>query len=287
MHQILGKAIMPSDLTSESPEHRQCLLEKVFKFDVDFPDEIAQIQQLLKRHALVDCSDEVLRYELGQIVYRIRRYRDPGYAKNISDLEEHTAAAAIALGKAAANFARLDSLHKETFGDAIAGFASYGIDAFSSANAGLQLYQEIIFELEKMSRKAQLVAFSVKGIRAFESKQAGRSRPKLPYLMPTLRFIELWEALTGAKVVAPKGVAKDHGKDGKGAIQPSTEFIRLALKMIDPKITAANAITSIKNALAANKETKRLLSDRRGSCPEILLEIMKEIRASKKSKDPA
>ena len=65
--------------------------------------------------------------------------------------------------------------------------------------------------------------------------------------------MEIWERYTKSPVVAPKGGAK--GKKGaKEASQPSTEFVRLCLKMIDPKVTVANTHTSIKNVLAVRRQ---------------------------------
>jgi hypothetical protein len=65
--------------------------------------------------------------------------------------------------------------------------------------------------------------------------------------------MDLWERLTGAEIVTPKGVAI--GKNKPEATQPSTEFVRLGLKMIDPNITPANTMTLIKRVLAEKKES--------------------------------
>jgi hypothetical protein len=67
--------------------------------------------------------------------------------------------------------------------------------------------------------------------------------------------MDLWERLTGKKIVTPKDHAP--GKRSKAeAAQPSTEFVRLGLKMIDPKITVANTITLIKRALKEKRESQ-------------------------------
>jgi hypothetical protein len=141
------------------------------------------------------------------------------------------------------------------------------------------LFSEVLLEIESMSRKAQLIAIGVRAITAPERKSEGRSRPRLPYLRPTTLLMKEWEALTGKGVVAPKGITEGE------ADQPSTEFIRLALKIIDPKVTAANTITSIKTALATNKKIKALTANK-PIAADILLQILKESSSPKKSEDP-
>ncbi len=89
----------------------------------------------------------------------------------------------------------------------------------------------------------------------FEAKPEGRSRPPLPYFVPTVQFMDMWERHTQTKVVAPKGVATGK-RNSEEATQPSTEFVRLGLKMIDPNISAANTMTLMKRALADRKTYK-------------------------------
>ena len=272
---------MPSEPTLDPPDHRQWLVEKVFTFGADFPDEFQKIQQLLKKHLPIEPPDEILRYELGKIVYLFKkRYRDPEYQKNIVNLVEQTNIAADALAEFFGGFRRLDAYHLEAFFDVVSGVAPPDIPSEYALFPEIKR-PEILIEMEKLSLRVQWVAFAMRGITAPEAKPAGRSRPTLPYLMPTLRLMELWEMFSGSSVVSPKNFGKKYTE----AIQPSTEFVRLALTMIDPKVTAANAITSIRNALATNKDMEKLFAGRNGTGKEIVLEILKEL-ASGPSKNP-
>jgi hypothetical protein len=227
-----------------------------------------------------EALEKLLRYRLGRIVYGMKcRYRDPEYVQNISDLKKLTADVAVNLDKLAESMLCLDDIHTEDFGNAIAAYERLKLEVFVSKNRGNDMFSEVLLEIESMSRKAQLIAIGVRGITAPESKSEGRSRPRLPFLRPTTLLMKEWEALTGKGVVAPKGITEGE------ADQPSTEFIRLALKMIDPKVTAANTITSIKTALATNKKIKALTANK-PTATDILLQILKENAAPEKSEDP-
>jgi hypothetical protein len=113
-------------------------------------------------------------------------------------------------------------------------------------------FQHELTDIDKASLKLRRLQTGLMFTTAHERKRPGRSRPNLPYVTATLDLVELWQKLTGTKVVSPRGSSKTE------AIQPSTEFIRLALKMIDPKVTVSNAITSIKNALKISREQTKI-----------------------------
>jgi hypothetical protein len=91
-----------------------------------------------------------------------------------------------------------------------------------------------------------------------------RGRPSSPYVNATFKLIEAWEAVTAEQswkdspvlVVKPAPTPKRlEVRDRKIVTkQPSTEFIRIALRMIDPDITDAQVFTAIKNALALRDE---------------------------------
>ena len=92
----------------------------------------------------------------------------------------------------------------------------------------------------------------------------GKGRPSSPYVQPALELIEAWEAITATRycedsplevikrVPTPKRLEASgpKGKDQKYLTkQPSTEFISIALHMINPNIRDAEVFTAIKNAL--------------------------------------
>jgi hypothetical protein len=230
---------------------RARLVSTVFKFDDDFPDEFRKIKRLLAKVS-VPVEDAVLRYELGRIVYRLqKRYRDPQYGINISKLEKQTATAALALGEARKSFELLDLVHLKLF-ESVLSTVPHGI--FSRAKA-----VAILDDIDRMAMKMEFITVAISFIATFEKKPDRRSRPTLPYRMTTWHVVNLWETLTGQPVVTPRGISKGHGENAE-AIQPSTEFVRLALKMIDPNVTTANVITSIRNILAAKKKMNLMRS---------------------------
>jgi hypothetical protein len=84
----------------------------------------------------------------------------------------------------------------------------------------------------------------------------GRGDKQAYYFVPTVPLIELWESVAGKKVPTPKKIPEaSHGGKKQTFIskQPSTEFIRIALRMIDPTITDAQVFTAIKRALKMNE----------------------------------
>jgi hypothetical protein len=85
-----------------------------------------------------------------------------------------------------------------------------------------------------------------------------RGRPGSKHVFPAIQLIQLWEKTTAEKIGRLKPVPTP--KKNQGLIdQPSTEFIRIALKMIDPKINEAKTFTAIKHALETQEEFYRKL----------------------------
>jgi hypothetical protein len=100
--------------------------------------------------------------------------------------------------------------------------------------------------------------------RAFEFGTAFRVRPRrgaprVRYIPETRRLIELYEKVTGEKVVFPKQWDKKTGE----ALQKSTEFLRLSISQIDPSFGTAKAITAIRNALSERKKVQEAIARRK------------------------
>jgi hypothetical protein len=253
---MTSSMFLPTDDITE----RDRLVSTVFKFDVDFPDEFRKIERLFAQVS-VPVEDAVLRYELGRIVYRLQeRYRDPQYGINISKLEKQTATAALALREARKSFELLDFVHLKLFESVLSTVPHdstlNSTEIFSGAKAAA-----ILDEMDKMAMKMEFITVAISFIAIFERKKPlRRSRPRLPYRMPTWHLVNLWKTLTGQQVVTPKGTSP-RGENVE-AIQPSTEFVRLALKMIDPNVTTANVFTSIRTVLAAEKKMSLMRSTR-------------------------
>lgn len=88
----------------------------------------------------------------------------------------------------------------------------------------------------------------------------GRGRPSSTYVSEAKELIDFFEKVTGKHAGFPKqSVEKKKGQQRKQKIrynnpaapsfQGSTEFVRQALQQIDPKITLAKTISSIRSAL--------------------------------------
>jgi hypothetical protein len=115
-------------------------------------------------------------------------------------------------------------------------------------------WPEILNEIRFAHLKLMRLKAGLRVARSPESRGEGRTRPRLPYLMPMVELLRLWTVLTQKKVVTPRGTAIAKNAAVVEAIQPSTEFVRLALRMIDPSVTLPNVMTSIKNAMAFERQ---------------------------------
>ena len=113
-----------------------------------------------------------------------------------------------------------------------------------------------------------------------------KGRPSSPYVQPALELIQVWESLTATpycedsplevikRVPTPKRLeVKDRKYLTK---QPSTEFILIALRMINPKIKDAEVFTAIKNALAEGDKLSDFVRRKlRRRPPNSLLDLIK------------
>lgn len=231
------------------PDARTQLIA-AFRFERDFPEDFralrAVIAKTLSTDELADDSD--FRYDLGDIVYSYKStesrkaYRQA--AKNLMNSLEGIQTHLTAIEKSMSD---LDSVYTRR----IAEFMT-AIPAFPEPNYNIG---HVSRDVEKAAQVLRFYQLALGYATYFEPIPKGRSRPPLHYFVPTLQFMEIWERYTGSDVVIPKGEAKGK-RAASEATQPSTEFVRLCLKMIDPKITVANTHTSIKNVLNARKENK-------------------------------
>jgi hypothetical protein len=92
-----------------------------------------------------------------------------------------------------------------------------------------------------------------------EKNNAGWSTSQ--YVMPAYELMKAWVRLTGSRAVSAK---QPKGIKGSAAVQPSTEFVRIGLTIIDehltPKAALTKAITAIKEALKTENEARDLLA---------------------------
>jgi hypothetical protein len=97
------------------------------------------------------------------------------------------------------------------------------------------------------------------------------TRPKTPYTFEASKLLDLWFFCTKEEAVYPKGVPGE-----KISKQPSTEFVRLGIKMIDSNSTLAQVHTSIIRAREKKKEDKRGLERfEKEGLPSELVELIR------------
>ncbi len=81
----------------------------------------------------------------------------------------------------------------------------------------------------------------------------GRGRAADKHLLAALELADLWEELSGKPVVTPRSPERGRKDQGEFA-QPSSEFIRLTLGIIDPEVTNSQVVTAIRSAMGLQKE---------------------------------
>jgi hypothetical protein len=223
------------------------------QLSVEFPSEFNRICALI-RDAITDDAPpamddpKAIQLNLSEIVYRHRNRhsRTVGYFDRIRRGIQSAEAAADHIDKIVDLLINMDSAQRDVF-------------MFTVNKLSLGRYGDMLGDFARHVLEAQLTvhlfsrALQISTMEPFELRPKGR--PRVPYVPAAFDLARLWELLTGQKAVYPKGSAK--GKGGLyEAVQPSTEFIRLALKMIDPDITNAQVITCLKFVFDINKSMK-------------------------------
>ncbi|WP_424629597.1 hypothetical protein [Bradyrhizobium sp. SYSU BS000235] len=213
---------------------------------IDFKSEFDQMCTVLRRAPIsAKIADEELCSLLGEILLP-ELVRIESSEKNL-DLERATEGLGPAIAVIDEIRDTLDCSGHSFLEKVNIEFNHYQIDGPVDAPSMLGILERSSSDL-KVLRRAIIDALGN------DARQIGRSRPQLKYDEATAALMKLWVMLTGRNVASPKGAAKD----GSGAIQPSTEFVRLGLQIIDPKSTTANAITSIRKIQTRIKSKARI-----------------------------
>jgi hypothetical protein len=227
---------------SEWERRRAFLLEHDYLFHKDFPEQYRRIKGLPFIKPDKDgggVSDDDLRFEMGEIVYfNQRRYSD-GYLKNIEECIGCANAAARLLDYALADLCKLDGHHLNLL---------LRIMAKVLPNRGEISPESLQAEVKQASNLMDLICNFLR-ILSGETLRTGLGQPLVPYVLPTYELMMLWTRLTGRAPVTPKGRRMGANKEYESG-QPSTEFVRLCLTMIDPAVTLANAETCIKKVFS-------------------------------------
>jgi hypothetical protein len=223
------------------------------QLSVEFPSEFNRICKLIQdamTNEAPPAMDDLktIQLNLSLIVYRHRNRhsRNSRYLDRIHRGIQSAEAAADHLDKIVDLLINLDAAQRDVF--------MYTVNKLS-----LGRYADTIEDFVRHVLEAQLTmrlfsrTLHISTSEPFEPRRKGR--PRVQYVSAAFDLIRLWESLTCQRAVYPKGSAEGEGGEYE-AVQPSTEFIRLALKMIDPDITNAQVITCLKYAFEINKRVK-------------------------------
>jgi hypothetical protein len=222
-----------------------------FSFEADFPDEYDSLRALLTERLGLSqlAADPDFRGELGEIVYSHRReyptQKNRRLAEQLGDDIMETIKEVSASLDAIRN---LDGFYNKR----IVEFMKAASPLYAEQNYNIgHVLRDLENAIDALGRYRLALTYAF----YFEAKPQGRSRPPLPYYVQTVQLMDMWKRYARSKVVAPKGTGSGRRKSEE-ATQPSTEFVRLGLKMIDQKVSAANTMTLIKRVLADQKKYK-------------------------------
>jgi hypothetical protein len=100
-------------------------------------------------------------------------------------------------------------------------------------------------------RDIKLLAAAMQVATGQSLHKQGRGRPGSIYVSLAIELAILWDELTRSVIVTPKSSRQDKTGLRPGSPQPSTQFIWLAMQMVDPKVTLQKTETAIRNAMPA------------------------------------
>lgn len=257
----------------EEAEDRKFKLQYAYPLPRDFEEEFEKVC-LLK--AIKDWLDEYgrdeLQIRLGEIVYAYRgRLNDTVYKQLVqqgaipqfradagSDIESNyfsrikeciraSEGALKDVETIIKTFALIDIKHIEQIRN-----VAHRLPYRTLSNV---LDIDLLKYLSDVRRVLAVLTFSLQAATGITTQPRGKGAPGWKHFLPASELVMLWEEITGTKVVTPRGGAT--GKMGKlESDQPSTEFVRLGLRMIDPKASLANAMTAIRSVMQVRQRNE-------------------------------
>lgn len=285
-----AKVVAPSPDGTTLTE-REWALKYYYPLPVDFPQEFAAIANLEPVKNWIDKNEiDEFQIRLGQVVYvNRRRYLDSSY----QSLVRQGAVAPLPSNSKASSKRKIPTKDLPYFSrirDCILALR----DASTSIDKATKLFNlidaahvDLILELAKLRPNNPLANSNIVDVprRLYQAKHVidtlaisvqlgtetiiapkGKGRPGDNHYLPANELMNLWEEITGKRVVTPRAPAKpkkgpiayagaNERKKGKSRkIQDSTEFVQIGLSMVDSTITPAEARTAIRSALQTRKE---------------------------------
>jgi hypothetical protein len=248
----------PRQQTEENPVDKLRLAE----FKAEFPQEVTQIRNLAPLQARPDLLDDFL-LTVENIVGLGRRRLAATHVERIvqsirssKDAADKITAIAEALGKMDAG--QLGSV------------LSFATEVFPRPFFKTRDPLGIFRVLRDVRQLLLTLHVAIQIGTGEDDQPRRRGRPSSSYVQQVFELMEAWEVVTAEqlwgedspvwvlkRVPTPK---KLHVNDKKIVIkQPSTEFIRIALRMINPAITDAQVFTAIKKALSLRDEVHEFI----------------------------
>jgi len=225
-------------------------------FKAEFPREITQICNLAPLRAKPDLIDDFL-LTLGEIVGLARRRLDADQKERVIESIRASKDAADKMPAIAAALGKMDAQQLDNI-------LSIATEVFPRPFLKNQDPLKIFRLLQDFTTLLLALHCAIQLGTGVLDQPPRRGRPSSPYVQPTLELIRAWGVVTAEqswkdsplwvvkRVPTPKRLeVKDQKIVTK---QPSTEFIQIALRMIDPGIKDAEVFTAIKNALSLGDE---------------------------------
>jgi hypothetical protein len=256
--------------TSRRTRRRQQIEEnlvdklRLAEFKAEFPNEVAQICNLAPLQAKPDLLDDFL-LKVVNIVGLGRRRLDKDHVERIIKSIRSSKDAADKIPAIAEALGEMDA-------GELGNVLSIATEVFPRPFFKNQDPMGIFRLLRDFHNLLLTLHAAIQLGTGIDERPPGRGRPSSPYVQPTLKLIEAWEVITAEQswndlpLLRVKDVPTPKRLDVRDqkivTKQPSTEFIRIALRMIDPNIKDAQVFTAIKNALSLRGEINEFIKTR-------------------------
>jgi hypothetical protein len=255
--------------TSRRTRRRQQIEEnlvdklRLAEFKAEFPNEVAQICNLAPLQAKPDLLDDFL-LKVVNIVGLGRRRLDKDHVERIIKSIRSSKDAADKIPAIAEALGEMDA-------GELGNVLSIATEVFPRPFFKNQDPMGIFRLLRDFHNLLLTLHVAIQLGTGRVDRPPCKGRPSSPYVQLTCELIEAWEVVTAEqtwkgsplwvkRVPTPKRLeVKDQKIVTK---QPSTEFIRIALQMIDPNIEDAQVFTAIKNALSLRDEIYEFIKTR-------------------------
>lgn len=222
----------------------------------DFPREFEQISSLAPLRSSPHLLHDLL-VKLDELVRLGRRRLEGEYVDRVVQSMRSSIDAAANIEKVTAGLKTMDSAQRDT-ALAVANdifpypfFAGRDLDGFFRLLAD---FQTLMLTLHK----------AIKFATAIPDTRRRKGRPSSPYLQTALVLINVWETVTAelSRGKSPNAIMKRVPMPKRLKVndqrfptkQASTEFIAIALRMINPRIKDAEVFTAIQRALTQRKK---------------------------------